>query len=808
MGTGRGVAEAVRARAAEAGIAAASWHVSRNVRRSLTPAKRWHFLSAAMLSSTAMALIAGDVRAQSTPSQLAGDTVLLETIAVTAPHARRLAVARSGSASAPDAPVEPAPVQESNNPPSFAAQQQRFERRPGAETVVSVTQRDPGKLTNLGDIFQQTPGVFVSDGGSFISMRGSDIANEGSRNGRGIRANLDGFPLGRTESGFTNALIDPLATDYVEVYRGGNSLRYGAIATGGALNFVSKTGWTAPGTGLSIFGGSFGTLQTQIENGGVKGPFDWYLQGNYFKKDGYLLHTGEENSRFSGNVGWQITPNIESRTFFAAGRTRMDMGDSIPLDQLEVQRRGAIGWGTLFNARLDFDYQRIANRTTIRDGNTSYEFGSYFLNTKLDHLPVPMAGIIDYGWRDMGVSGRVEHKTSLAGLPTELVAGLRVGYTDGDFDRFQHLNRGIDKGRQIYDWGFSSWLVESYAESAIEILPRVRLFAGLQGVFTSRDLNDKYSSGAVAAVPPTGPNVIPQPGRANALLEYDRNFQALNPKIGVNWEYSRNHFVFVNFTGSYEVPSGADFANVFAVDAGRGLVPQLNAQSAWTWETGIRGGWERFKYDLTFYHMRLHDEILTRCATEISAGCTSSNTVAFNADRTIHNGIEFGLKTQPFVDVFRYGDSIFANMVWNYMDFRFDNDPVFGNNRMPVIPMNQFYGELGYRHPSGFYASANLRYLSDRYTTFDGSGGNAFIVPDYTLFGAKLGWQAPDKSWSVFIEGRNLTDVAYVADFAPSPHVPVTQNPGRPPFTFTPSRSPLVKPGEGRAVYAGMSVRF
>ena len=770
--------------------------------------RRRHLLRSGLLSGAAVILAATGAHGQSAPSEIRDDSVLLETITVTGSRGRRPTTATSAPATDAAGPAEPAPVEASSNPPSFQAQQQRFERRPGGETVVSVTERDPGKLTDLGDVFKQTPGVFVADGGSFISMRGSDIANDGSRSGRGIRANLDGFPLGRTESGFTNALIDPLATDYVEVYRGGNSLRYGAIATGGALNFVSKTGRTAPGTGLSVFGGSFGTLQTQIENGGVKGPFDWYLQGNYFKKDGYQIHTGEENSRFSGNVGWQITPNIESRTFFAVGKTKLDMGDSVSLDQLEAQRRGTVGWGTRYNARLDFDYQRIANRTTIRDGNTTYELGSYFLNTALDHLPVPMAGIIDYGWRDMGLSGRVEHKTSLAGLPTELVAGIRTGYTDGDFDRFQHLNQGTAKGRQIYDWKFSSLLVESYAEGAVEILPRVRVFSGLQGIFTTRVLDDNYRGGAVATVPPTGPNVIPQPGRVNALLQYDRDFQALNPKFGINWEHTRNHFLFANVTRSYEVPSGADFANVFAVDTGRGRIPQLEAQSAWTWEAGIRGGWERFKYDVTFYHMQLRNEILTRCATEISAGCTSSNTVAFNADRTIHNGIELGVQTLPFVNVFRDGDSIFANAVWNYTDFRFDNDPIFGNNRMPVIPAHQLYGELGYRHPSGFYTSVNLRYLSDRRTTFDGSGGDAFIVPDYALLGAKIGWQAPDKSWSVFVEGRNLTDVAYATDFAPSPGVPVTQNPGPPPVSFTPARSPLVKPGEGRAVYAGMSIRF
>lgn len=757
-------------------------------------------LRLALLSSGAIA-VAATTYGQSAQSE----TVLLEAITVTAPG-------EIGAGTEGDAIVVPGPGADTAvNPPGEAAQRERFLRRPGAEVVAPVADREPGRVSNAGDVLTSVPGVFVTERGAgssaFISMRGSDIATDGSRNGRGIRAYLDGFPLGRTEAGLTNQLIDMGAAGYLEVYRGGNSLRYGAIATGGALNFVSKTGRTAPGTGITISGGSFGNLQTRVEHGGAKDAFDWYVQGNFFRNDGYQLHTGEKAYRISGNVGWQINPNIESRTFFAAGKTRMHMGDSIPLDQLEAQRRGVAGWATQYNARLNFDYQRLANRTTIRDGDTTYEFGSYFLNTEMDHLPVPMAGIIDYGWRDVGVSGRIEHRTSLAGLPTELVAGVRVGYTDGDFDRFRHRNQGTEKDRKIYDWAFSSWLVESYAESAIEILPRVRLFTGLQGVFTTRVLEDNYRGGAVPVVPPI-PGNVPQPGRVNALLDYDRSFQSLNPKLGINWEHTPNHFVFANMTRSYEVPGGADFANVFAVDGGQGRIPQLDAQSAWTWEGGIRGGWERFKYDLTFYHMRLRNEILTRCAVEVSAACTSSNTVAFNADRTIHNGIELGVQTLPFVDVFSHGDAIFANAVWNYTDFRFDNDPVFGNNRMPVIPRHQFFGEVGYRHLSGFFGSVNVRHVSERRTTFDGSGGDAFIVPAYTLLGAKVGWQAPDKSWSVFVEGRNLTDVAYVADFAPSPSVPVTQNPGPPPFTFSPNRTPLVKPGDGRAVYAGMSVRF
>lgn len=762
------------------------------------------------------ALVINVVPASGQPANQTAEqtTVILEAIVVETPPQKPATKQTGGGAAGETVQLPTVPVlsqqSESVNPPAEQVQQQRFLRRPGAEVVVPVARQGPGRLSNPADVLASVPGVFVSAGGAgtsgFISMRGSDIGSEGSRNGRGIRAYLDGFPLGRTEAGLTNQLIDINAVDYLEVYRGGNSLRYGAIATGGALNFVSKTGRSAPGTALTVSGGSFGNIQTQLEHGGSQGAFDWYLQGNWLKNDGYLLHTEEKNYRFSGNIGWRpnANANVESRTYFAFGQTNLDMGDSIPLDQLEDLRRGAASWSTYYNARLDFDYQRLANRTTIRDGNTTYEFGGYYLNTSLDHLPVPMAGIIDYGWKDGGVSGRIEHKTAIAGLPTELVAGVRISYTSGDFNRFRHLNEGWDKGEQIYDWAFSSWLIESYAESAVEILPRVRVFTGLQGVHTTRVLDDEYQGGAVPAVPPMGPppqyGNPPQPGRTADVLEYDRSFQALNPKFGVNWEHTRNHFLFANVTRSYEVPSGADFANIFSVYGATG--PELDAQSAWTWETGVRGGWERLQYDVTLYHMELRDEILTRCANP--AACTSSNTVAFNADRTIHDGVELGLRTVPFVDVFNRGDSIFANFVWNYTDFRFDDDAVFGNARMPVIPEHQLFGELGYRHPSGFFGSVNLRYMGERRTTFDGSGGEAFVVPDYTLFGAKVGWQAPDKSLAVFLEGRNLTDEAYVADFAATPTV---LKAGGSPFAPL-ATSPTIRPGDGRALYGGVSMRF
>ena len=698
------------------------------------------------------------------------------------------------------------------NPPSFEAQKDRFLRRAGAETVVSVTAQDPGKQGSVSDLLTRTPGVYLTENGGqtggFVSMRGSDIAVEGSRNGRGIRAYIDGIPLGRTDAGFTGALIDTGATDYIEVYRGGSSLRYGSIATGGALNFVSKTGRSAPGTRASIDIGSYGFVQGRLEHGMFNDNYDLYLQATGLRYGGFQPRTDENNIRFSANFGWRPNENVESRTFVSAGKTLQNLASRVPLDQLPTMRRSApplsvAGVGTFpyFEQDLNFNYQRIANRTTIRDGDTTYELGAYFVNTALDHMPVPFAGIIDNAWRDIGVSGRIEHRTQIAGLPTELVGGIRVGHTAGDFERYRHLNLGAGKGDKLYDWNFSSWLIESYGEAAIEILPRVKLFTGLQGVHTTRRLDDQYTGGAVVAlrpvIPPPPPPVRlrpggPQPGRFAGRQDYGREFQAFNPKLGVNWEYATTHFLFANVSRSYEVPSGADLSDVLAYNANPANVAKvgdLKAQSAWTWEAGIRGGSHRFEYDVTFYHMRLRDEIMSRCADALCG-----TTIAFNIPQTIHNGIEAAVKTVPVMDLFTPGDSIFVNGVWNFTDFRFDGDPRFGNHSLPVIPAHQVFAEAGYRHASGFYVSGNIRHLSKRLATYDGSGGSNFVIPAYTLLGARIGYKDPDDRWSAYIEGRNLTDEVYASEFSAIPTATGT--------------SPLVRPGEGRAVYAGASLKF
>ncbi|MBR7540521.1 hypothetical protein KC221_30515, partial [Mycobacterium tuberculosis] len=54
----------------------------------------------------------------------------------------------------------------------------------------------------------------------------------------------------------------------------------------------------------------------------------------------------------------------------------------------------------------------------------------------------------------------------------------------------------------------------------------------------------------------------------------------------------------------------------------------------------------------------------------------------FTANKTVLQGVELGASADIVRNVIGKGDKITVSQLWNYSDFRFDNDPVYGNNRI------------------------------------------------------------------------------------------------------------------------------
>lgn len=159
----------------------------------------------------------------------------------------------------------------------------------GGVTIVDAEKVREGRVSNFADTLGLATGVLAQSRfgaeESRLSIRGSGLQR--TFHGRGIKLMQDGIPVNQTDGSFDFQAIEPLATRYIEVYRGANALRYGATNLGGAINFVSPTGYDAPKFETRAEIGSFDYKRFGVATGGVVGDLDYFINASTFSQDGY-----------------------------------------------------------------------------------------------------------------------------------------------------------------------------------------------------------------------------------------------------------------------------------------------------------------------------------------------------------------------------------------------------------------------------------------------------------------------------------------------------------------------------------------
>jgi iron complex outermembrane receptor protein len=683
--------------------------------------------------------------------------------------------------------------------PSLAARKEQIAKSiPGGAGVVDAEDYKRGRASTLKDALDFAPGVFVQERfgaeEARLSIRGSGIQR--TFHGSGLKLLQDGSPLNLADGGFDMQAIEPMSAQYVEVYRGANALQYGATTLGGAINFISQTGHTASPIQTRFEMGSFGTYRGQISSGGVDGPFDYYASLTYNETAGFREHSQQSSQRFFANIGYQISPTVESRLYFTYVHSNSEIPGELTQDQMNADPRQAFRISNFAppflkvldrvdsNWRRDFQLLRIANRTTITDGDHQKLTISTFWSRKdLDH---PILFWIDQLSNDIGTDLRYENTGDFLGHKNSFTLGTSLVYGVVQDNRF--LNNLGNRGAQYFEGETQSWNLDIYLQNKFSILNDLHLVTGAQVSYASRDFNEQN---LFAVAPPfSGPNLTDNSDR--------QAWWGFSPKLGMIWDVKPDTQVYFNASRSFEPPT---FGELTDSVAGNGLV-KLDPQTATTLELGSRGTRGRFNWDLSYYYAWIDNELLQY---QVIPGVTQT----VNAARTIHQGIEASLSVDLFRGIFTswqddvapaggqpaakgsQGDRLMLqqNYLWN--NFHFANDSTYGNNRLPGIPEHYYRAQLLYTHPCGFYAGPNLEWVPTKYNVDSADTLNA---GSYALFGFKFGYRT-QKGFSFYVEGKNLTDQTYAATASV-----VNQ--------ATPANSNLFFPGNGRAFYAGIEWKW
>jgi iron complex outermembrane receptor protein len=613
--------------------------------------------------------------------------------------------------------------------PSMTDSKAKLNRVPGGTTVIDGARIREGATVTVTDTLASAPGVYVGDattgaaGPSRISIRGSDVNSTSGGPMRGLKVLRNGMPFTRANGAIDTQLINLYAIDHIDVYRGASALEYGGSNLGGALNFITPTGYTADPLKIGMIWGTNGHVNPTVSAARVfDNGFDVYGAFSYLDTNTTRKNNDQETSNGHGNIGYRWNENQETRLSFDIQENNFPVATGLTKQQIDINPR-------MNNNSFSLGNHVKAHRSDLKhsvklDNGDKFDVGAYYFNTQFDFDFT--SGMNRDRWQDTGFNWRHEINGNLLGFKNRVIWG------------------GLTQWMFINDWNYSTvnrqrgpllnaerdkWLnVEGYMEDQLSLTDTFTLVAGLQLNYRKVDY-ERYEGYVASAARPSN--------------QANKDFFVPSPKLGFTWEAAKNLQIYGNLSRSSEPPLLSNLSDVF-------LTPALDIQTANTVEIGTRGERDRLKWDLAFYQAWVNNEYLIIPSPPFG----SRDFTATNANSTtLHRGIELGLETTVPVNAIAFGDQIrfSGNYTWN--DFRFDNDRILGDNRLPAIPEHNARFEAVYQHPSGFYIGPNVQAVSSNWVDF----ANTLAAKPYALLGARMGWD-DGKHWKIFVDGRNLNN--------------------------------------------------
>ena len=623
-------------------------------------------------------------------------------------------------------------------------------RVPGGADVVSASDYTGGRASTFSDIFAFSPGVFAQPRfgaeEARLSIRGSGLQR--TFHMRGIYLMQDGVPITLADGSGDFQTIEPLALSYTEVRRGANALEYGGTTLGGSINFISPSGHDGGGIHPRVEGGSFGYRRALVTVGDALGHGDYFASFSAYEQDGFRDWSHQESERLFANAGFRLSDAAETRFFVTALNSYSQLPGSITKAQLNADPEQANTTSLAGRQKRNYDLYRFANRTVIDFGDDDrLELTAGYSYKDLFH---PIFQVLQQRSNDYNVGIRYVAAQSLGGLANRLVLGASPSWNDVSDDRF--VNVAGQKGAPTASSEQHSSNLTTYAEDQLSIAPRWTLVVGLQWTDSNRRYDDHFLS--------------------NGDQGLDATYVRVAPKLGFLLQAARDWTVYGNVSDSFEPPS-------FGELTGGAGVELLGAQHARTIELGTRGTAARVQWDVSAYSARVHDELLGLNGP----GGQPLGTV--NAPHTRHDGLEVGAQ-------FAITKSLSWRSSYLWSRFRFDNNASYGDNPLPGIPEHFYRGELTWvpvrGTASAYFVTLNTEWSPRRYAV---DMANTLFADPYALFGLKVGRNA-DTGVSWFLEGRNLANRTYAATTGV-----IADARGLDAAQFL--------PGDGRAVYAGIS---
>jgi len=718
---------------------------------------------------------------------------------------------KSGSASAAAAAPQPAPAPVTQTETAESVARQRLDAIAGGTAVVGEQQLAGRANVTVGDSLKIVPGVIVQNffGGNDqprIQIRGSGLQQNPVE--RGILVLQDGLPLNRADGSYVVGLADPRQAEFMEVYRGYAANRLGATVLGGAINFTSPTGSSAPGGTATFEAGSFGQITTTVQAGARQGDIDANAQISYSERDGFRDYNSSERTNINLNAGAKVDEHIATRLFLGYTDLGFDVAGPLPWSALKQNPKQVYGGPTVIpgnpptvlnpgpdvqrdRPRRETEQFRIGSRTSATYGAHLVDVGLGYAYTD-DMFRFPIAGGVrtTEGGDFTSVVRYAYSPDTSAPLPLFEATGQ---YIVGSAERENFLNMGGNQGAKFGDSELDATTLSLHVGLNVPLGHGFTLSPALAYAYASRDNTDQFGAG-----PRPGGGFHPVQGTPQQFFalpqntSYARSYTGWSPSLGLLYDLAPNNTLFGAVSRSFEPPTHDDllatvngspfFSPGYPKQSGQPpqpvpqyafATPNLDAQTATTLEGGWRGQQGTISWEAVTYYSWVENELLNlRDASGVSLG-------AVNADKTRHFGIELGIAAQ-------LTSNIGVRIAYTYQDFRFEDDPLHGNNKLAGAPPHSINAALRYTINSQLFVEAEVNWLPGE-TPVDNA--NTMFNDPFVTVDTRASYEL-DKTISLYGEVRNIFDEKY----ASSTLIVDTATAGQAAFL----------PGDGRAFIVGV----
>ncbi|MEJ5206383.1 TonB-dependent siderophore receptor [Acinetobacter junii] len=591
----------------------------------------------------------------------------------------------------------------------IGSQEDSISKIPGAAVIVSQEQIQQFTPNSTEEILKRVSGVYVKP-----EEESAIVANIGMR---GISSAdyktlilEDGVPVAAGlfvgNGRYYNPRIQRM--DSIEVLKGSSALRYGPMNIGGVVNYRTKQPKDGALVDLSI--GSWDTYKTTVELGGssptkdsnVGAILSWaksdgFMDKGYEMKDAVIkAGTAIGDNQWVGVkfTHYENDANISYRGQFLGEYHAKKKNNPAP-DDWFLTERNSFDINHRWNINADTELQTLVywsemNRDYWRyevdkinpitdDGRWNYRNGPGTRgNEKGGQDNWDLRGN-NRAFERIGAETRLVAKHALFNIPSEAEVGLRLMNEKMDDITIDATRAMPRTGSVSKDTKDSAKSVALYAQNRLDITDQLSVTPGLRIERYEQERLDKKKNETVKT---SNTEVMPGLGLTFQLVPavqlYGSVYKAFSPALNG--------------------------------DSLSGMKDQkLDAETAVSWELGLRGQQDVVRYELTAFRMDFDNQIIP--------ANSNSDFQSTNGGKTYNQGLEGAVSLE-----FENGFDVFANLTWiANAEFKGDRYNKNGSlkskdgDRVPYTPEWVANLGVGYTY-AGLRSQLSANYTGSQFT--------------------------------------------------------------------------------------------